>query len=197
MNIPAASISVWAGEKIVCFKIGGRANFTASVDFRSAIYQLWDQGHATFVLDLTDCLLMDSTFLGVLSGIGLNFSAPTNGHPAATVELLNPNPRVADLLSNLGLTHLFRVAQGPPMNVERLACIEQAPANADRAEIARTCLEAHQTLMAINPANVPRFKDVAKFLAEDLRRLQADGSSSATARPPASDGPAPSRPVDP
>jgi hypothetical protein len=26
--------------------------------------------------------------------------------------------------------------------------------------------------MDINPANVPKFKEVAKFLAEDLRKLQ-------------------------
>jgi hypothetical protein len=45
-----------------------------------------------------------------------------------------------------------------------------------KAEAARTCLEAHQTLMNINPANVPRFKDVTKFMAEDLKRLQAQNT---------------------
>lgn len=38
--------------------------------------------------------------------------------------------------------------------------------------MARTSLEAHQTLMKINPANIPKFKDVAEFLAEDLKKLE-------------------------
>ena len=31
-------------------------------------------------------------------------------------------------------------------------------------------LEAHKLLMEVNPDNVPKFKDVAQFLAEDLER---------------------------
>jgi hypothetical protein len=46
------------------------------------------------------------------------------------------------------------------------------PANPSRVEITRTCLEAHQTLMAMNPDNVARFKDVTQFLAEDLKSLE-------------------------
>ena len=38
--------------------------------------------------------------------------------------------------------------------------------------MSRTCLDAHQTLMEINPANIPKFKDVAQFLADDLKNLK-------------------------
>jgi hypothetical protein len=34
-------------------------------------------------------------------------------------------------------------------------------------------LEAHQTLMAIDPRNVSKFKEVTAFLAEDLKRLKS------------------------
>ena len=43
-------------------------------------------------------------------------------------------------------------------------------ANADKRELAETSLEAHRTLMHLNPENVPRFKDVTIFLEEDLGR---------------------------
>jgi anti-anti-sigma regulatory factor len=165
-------MSVWVGDKIVCFKIGGRANFTASGDFKAVVQSLRQKGHLAFVLDLTDCVLMDSTFLGVLSGLGLQFSNPANGNVPASMELLNPNARISDLLENLGIVHLFKIAQGPPMSVERLACIENTHVEMDRREISRLCLEAHQTLMEINPANVPKFKDVTQFLAEDLKRIE-------------------------
>jgi hypothetical protein len=39
-------------------------------------------------------------------------------------------------------------------------------------EVARTCLEAHRTLMELNPGNAQKFKDVAQFLAEDVKRLE-------------------------
>jgi len=41
-------------------------------------------------------------------------------------------------------------------------------------QITRTSLEAHQTLMTVNPDNVARFKDVTQFLAEDLKTLGKD-----------------------
>ena len=41
-----------------------------------------------------------------------------------------------------------------------------------REEMSQTCLEAHQLLMKINPDNIPKFKDVTQFLAEDLRKLK-------------------------
>ena len=44
--------------------------------------------------------------------------------------------------------------------------------NPTHKEITSTSLEAHQTLMAVNPENVNRFKDVTKFLAEDLKTLE-------------------------
>ncbi len=166
-------MSVWVGERVVCFKISGRANFTTSIDFKAAVNHLCQQGHCRFVLDLTDCLLIDSTFLGVLSGIGLRFSTPREDAPVAVFELHNPNARVSDLLENLGIAHLFQVSDGPPVSVEHLVCLEQAPPSPDRKIITQTCLDAHQALMKVNPANVAKFKDVAQFLAENLKKLEA------------------------
>src|SRR5215470_11582997 len=112
MSTPAANISVWVKDKLVCFKIVGRANFASSADFKAVINRLWQCGYTCFVLDLTECLLMDSTFLGVLSGLALRFSHQRDGEAAVSLELLNPNARISDLLENLGIAHLFRVSHG-------------------------------------------------------------------------------------
>jgi len=71
MNSPSARMLVWVGEQFACIRIIGRANFTSSVDFRTLISELRQQGCSYFVLDLAECVLMDSTFLGVLAGFGL------------------------------------------------------------------------------------------------------------------------------
>jgi anti-sigma B factor antagonist len=174
MNALANSLAVWVGDQLVCVKVAGRANFSGSVDFKTLVTSLWEKGYHHFVLDLSECLLMDSTFLGVLAGLGLklNNHAPSagqaaNGHHA--IELLNPSPRIADLLENLGITHLFDITRGPA-TTECLVALDHAPTAADRHEVQKTCLEAHQTLMDVNPANVAKFKDVAQFLAEDLKK---------------------------
>lgn len=172
MNTTGANLLVWVGEKVVWIKIAGRATFTSSVDFKTVINQLWQKGSSRFVLDLTNCVLMDSTFLGVLSGLGLKFSNAQKGETPATIELLNPNTRISDLLENLGVAHLFKVCTGASPTNDNLTPLEQTAHTTDRKEVQRTCLEAHETLMEINPNNVPKFKDVARFLAEDLKKME-------------------------
>src|SRR5436190_12564259 len=171
MKTPAANLLVWVGDKNACIKIAGRASFNSSLDFKTLINGLAQKGFSRFVLDLTDCPLMDSTFLGVLAGLGLKFGSARNGDPVATIELLNPKPRIQDLLENLGVTHLFKIINGQEPAAGKMNPVDSGSAKPDRKEISRTCLEAHQTLMDINPANIPKFKDVAQFLAEDLKKM--------------------------
>src|SRR5436853_7872668 len=102
MSTSANAMSVWAEDKIAWIRIEGRANFKSSVDFKALINGLIEKGYSHFILDLTECVLMDSTFLGVLAGLGMRFSNPRNGEKSATLELLNANARIADLLENLG-----------------------------------------------------------------------------------------------
>ena len=172
MSVPSAEILVFAGEKFVCIKIIGRANFTSSIDFKTLVNELRQKGYQYFVLDLSECLLMDSTFLGVLTGFGLKMGPDDQQTGARSIELFNPNPRITELLENLGVLHLFRVKHG---RVAVPECTEQTltPINASREEVTRACLEAHETLMNISPENVSRFKEVTQFLAEDLKKLKA------------------------
>src|SRR5436309_9211646 len=168
MSNAAANLSVWVGDHVVCIKIAGRASFHDSVDFKTLLNTLWQNGQTRFVLDLTECPLMDSTFLGVLAGLGLKFGQEKSVNGAARIELLNPNPRICDLLENLCIAHLFSVLRGTAPGADHLQPVAQAASNPDRQEVSRTCLEAHKLLMDINPANVPKFKDVTRFLEEDL-----------------------------
>jgi len=171
MNTPSAKMLVLVGEKFACIKIIGRANFTSSIDFKTLINELRQKDYGYFVLDLSECALMDSTFLGVLAGFGLKMGGGAEGgEDKRGIVMLNPNPRITELLENLGVLHLFRITHG-----EAPACSEtvaHAEVKATREEVTRACLEAHETLMNLNPDNVARFKDVAQFLAEDLKKLK-------------------------
>jgi anti-anti-sigma regulatory factor len=159
-------------ERFACVKIVGRANFTSSIDFKTVINELRKKGFTYFVLELTECMLMDSTFLGVLAGFGLQLGAPAAENPCQGIVLLNPNARIRELLETLGVIHLFRVEQASlPLPNQTESCIQNL-ASPTREEVKRTCREAHETLMSINPENASRFKDVTQFLAEDVKKLR-------------------------
>ena len=173
MSTPAAKLLVLVGEKFACIRIVGRANFTSSIDFRMLVNGLLQKGYRRFVLDLSECVLMDSTFLGVLAGFGLKMGGTPPGQGEEAIELSNPSARLTELLENLGVLDLFKVREGPLTLPEDAETCLHTPANPTREEMTRACLEAHQTLIRINPENVSRFKEVTQFMAEDLKKLKA------------------------
>lgn len=170
MSTPSARLLVWAGERSACIRIIGRANFTSSIDFKALVNELRQRGCSCLALDLSECVLMDSTFLGVLAGFGLKLRPGNGDQGRPGIELLNPNARITELLDTLGVLHLFRLTQGPVTLPDQTEPRAHPPANPSAAEVSRACLEAHQTLMDLSPANAARFKDVAQFLAESLKQ---------------------------
>ena len=172
MSNSSAKLMVYVSGHLACVKICGRANFTASFDFRTLSDELAAKGFTSFILDLSDCLLMDSTFLGILAGFGLKMAAPVDGKPhRGAIEILNPNARISDSLENLGIAHLFKMVRCENNSASGQTASEVPECNPSRHDVTKTCLEAHEILMSLDPANIARFKDVTQFLTEDLKRL--------------------------
>jgi anti-sigma B factor antagonist len=183
MTKPGPALFVAVVERTAFIKVPGRANFNTSIDLKSLVTELRQRGFGDFILDLHECITMDSTFLGVLAGMVLRNNGNGNGNgggaggsEALDIELLNPNARVTDLLENLGVLDLFKVR-----NEDVPSTLIFEPAHhlePSREEVTRNCLKAHQTLMEANPENVPKFKEVTQFMAEDLKRLEKpDGTT--------------------
>jgi anti-sigma B factor antagonist len=173
MSVVPVKILVSAADHTAWIRISGRANFAASVDFKSLVNGLHEGGCARFTLDLTECVLMDSTFLGVLAGFGMRMEEAGGAAASHAIELVNANARISELLENLGVSQIFTLVSGPAP-APAAPAVEAATAKATPEELTRTSLEAHQTLMHIAPANIPKFKDVAQFLAEDLKKYKAN-----------------------
>jgi anti-sigma B factor antagonist len=162
---------VLVGRDFACVKIAGRANFMSSPDFKTLLNELHRKGYSHFIIDLSECVLMDSTFLGVLAAFGLKTN-PGGTPDGCNIELLQPSARIHALLENLGVLPLFKVTTSAPQLPGDTKASAPEPLSPTQEQITRTCLEAHQTLMALNPENAARFKDVTKFLAEDLKKLE-------------------------
>jgi len=152
MNESLARLMVAVLDQVVCIKINGRADFTLSKDSEKLIHELWERGYHRFVIELRDCVMMDSTYLGMLSGIGLKFCNASHP-PDSPLELFNPRPRIAETLESLGVAHLFKISNCPDFFALNFKPMPQT-AGTSKAEVTRTCLEAHQLLMAVNPENV-------------------------------------------
>jgi hypothetical protein len=116
-------------------------------------------------------MLMDSTFLGVLAGFGMKMNQ-ADAPDQRGIELYNPNARITELLENLGALPLFKIITGALQLSGEVETSTPESTHPTHEQITRTSLEAHQTLMAVNPDNVARFKDVTQFLAEDLKTLE-------------------------
>jgi anti-sigma B factor antagonist len=172
MSLQPAQLLVRIGDREVCVKIIGRANFLSGPDFQMLANELHARGFRRFLIDAGECGLMDSTFLGVLCGLGLKLQRAGGGE-ARGVELFNTNARLTELVESLGADELLRITAGPVPLAGASETATTETTSRTREEIARTSLEAHRTLMSLSPENAARFKDVAQFLAEDLKRLKS------------------------
>jgi len=179
-------------------KVVGRGSFQNSGCLKAFYLQLLKEGVGRFVIDLGACTYLDSTFLGILLGLGLKLRESGEG----LLNILNASPRNLELLRNLGLDRLINVAGGNlPGDAEaRTGKSGPLPATTGngnnggaigiegvkeeslqdlpcpvptRAEAAPTILEAHEALMKFDPRNVPKFKDVVEFLREDIGQTTA------------------------
>lgn len=173
MGAPLSRLLVAVDLPRAVIRVCGRASFNCSADFKTLVYELEGKGCRQFVLELTDCTIMDSTFLGILARFAQHVAKGVA--PGSRITLWNPSVRILDLLDNLAVKELFQIEQGrPPLGgpcQTELVCNEPK----DKLAATRASLEAHETLMGLNPANIGKFKDVVAFMAEDLKRLEKQG----------------------
>jgi hypothetical protein len=123
-----------------------------------------NRGFREFVVDLKNCPVMDSTFMGTLAGLALSLRGLGHGH----LHVINLNERNRDLLRNLGLDQLFAMELCPQVTGIEANQKPLQDAAADKTEQAQTMLEAHEALVQADSTNLAKFKDVLEYLKHDL-----------------------------
>lgn len=158
-------MSVSIRDRLACVRLVGRASFASSVDFKKLLEHLRQDGCTQIVLDLGECSMMDSTFLGVLAHLGGNRDGAQSVNGQCPIKLFHPSERVVEMLENLDVLKLFTIVDDPP----KCGTFKRVDdCNASRVELNRTCLEAHQTLMDTNTENERRFRDATEFFRKNL-----------------------------
>jgi anti-anti-sigma regulatory factor len=153
-------------------KVEGKGNFLNSGNFKEFAREMVQRGYREFVIDLENCVMMDSTFMGTMAGVALRLKELGRGH----LHVVHCGERSRDLLTGLGLDQVFSIhANGTEAPGDADVVTEALPAEpaAQKQRQAQQMLDAHEALCAAAPENFSRFKDVLDYLKQDLHQEPA------------------------
>jgi len=177
MSEAAKGISVNCAGHNVHVRVVGRGTFQNGQPLRRYAQDMLAQGCDEFFVDLNQCQGMDSTFLGVLAGIGLKLSQTD---AKGRVHIVNVSARNMELLQTLGLDRLFDVnitgrdhTRHPfPSETDFLLLPHSETVDTtqrlSKHDTASFMLEAHDDLVRADPRNAPKFQDLTKFLRDKV-----------------------------
>ena len=164
-----SSIQVGVSGPTVWVKVEGKGSFLNSGNLKEFAREMLDHGYREFVVDLADCPMMDSTFMGTMATVALRLKDLGQGH----LHVIHCGNRCQELLAGLRLDEIFDVrANGAsPPECGALGQLPgiQSPEDRKREQL-ETMLEAHESLGEAAPENMLRFKDVLDFLRQDLHQ---------------------------
>jgi anti-anti-sigma factor len=84
----------------VFITVTGEGTFRIAGELKKACSNLLLEGFTNFTLDLKECTLLDSTFLGILLGLALKLKDSRSG---GALHVANANSSLQELIKNLGL----------------------------------------------------------------------------------------------
>ena len=171
---PDDQILVSTENDVAYAKVIGRGSFKVSGSLKEFGASFLKRDQHELVVDLAECIGMDSTFMGVLAGL----SGRCKKEGAGKIVLVNLSDKTFKLISTLGLNHLveFHMAGHLPDAYEKILgpktrLSEINPDSLSEAERAKMMLESHVNLSELSKENQERFKDVVSYLRDEVDGL--------------------------
>lgn len=161
-------------------RIKGRGSFKIGSALKQFGEAAVERNVRSILLDMNDCIGMDSTFMGVVAGMASRLKKKNGGQ----ILMVNLSERTRHLLATLGLDQVVQAfekgqaAGRPDENISSETMQTLNPAAEPGVETTRTMLDAHRQLVDLDPSNEARFKDVLIYLAEDLNRKSEDDTQA-------------------
>jgi anti-sigma B factor antagonist len=176
MGMSGDSVEVAIQGGLAYVRVHGRGTFKIAPGLKQFGMAAMDQGCQRMLIEMGDCLGMDSTFMGVLAGLAVCLKKKDG-----EVILRHLSEKNIFLVKILGLSHLVNVEQGGAVNPVMPAGSRVLEAGADKDTITKTMITAHETLVEVAPDNIVKFKDVLSFLKEDLKRVAGQNGAEKSA----------------
>lgn len=165
------SILVGCLGPVAWVRIDGAANHENAGQIREFLRGRLEKGWTRFVIDLQECVGIDSTFIGMLYRLAADV---VSQEKSGAVEVINPGERNERSIRKLGLDSLIQIDPDGSRWEEEKSLIEEnlkhpqcdtVESEMDRAKLV---LEAHEALIEANEENKSRFCDVVEFLKQDM-----------------------------
>ena len=159
-------------DDCVVIKIAGRANCNSTENFSNLIDTEIKKGVMKFIFDLSECQIMDSSFLGTIVA---RMEAAKKEKNCLWVELFDAAPRILELMEDLGALSLFKV-----MNTDKeLAVNYQAvsgESSCDKLTLLRNSVHAHETLLQFitKPDKKAAIESLVQMLRAELESEEAN-----------------------
>jgi anti-sigma B factor antagonist len=156
------------GDRVMA-RVMGSATHKHSQPFQEFALAMVSVGYRRFEVDLGQCLMLDSTFVGMLAGLAIKLAAD-----GGTVALLRATPDCAEAIQSLGVAGLFSLRRDGASQLE-VVSLRPLPLE-PRSFEAWACmvLEAHELLSRASAKNRTRLREVLQYLMDDGSAVQPD-----------------------
>ncbi len=160
---------------VALVRVVGRGTFLNSVPVSQFADYLQNQEERRwrFVVDLSECPTMDSTFMGTLAKITLRQTQQLG----TKLAVCNANEHNRRLLKTLGLSHVMDLRQKTPEELKRQP-VDLRPAETipvTRLDRILHMIECHEKLIDLDTENEVRFSNVLKYLRQSLDEEKKSG----------------------
>lgn len=145
----------------VVVRINGRANYLNSSPMREFFTLIVGQGRKNITVDFSNCLSVDSTFLGIVAGAALEL---VDQDPPGEMRMVGLGPRNMELVRNLGLHRIASLSDSVSEDVEDVDTESLSADSMDKDERVRLIIDAHKKLIKCDESNAERFQDVLTFM---------------------------------
>ncbi len=165
MNNENSGIKARECGGIVFIRVEGKGTHLNSYLMKQYVLCCLNNNCRQFQVDLSRCTYMDSTFLGMLAGLGNKIKEWS----PSLMDLINVTERIKEMLQDLGIGHLFHFTNDGRITGQMS---ELCGDRITKEQKSREMLEAHENLVSISPTNEAKFRDVLLLLREPVKKIE-------------------------
>ena len=172
------SILVGCLGSVAWVRVDGPANQENAGQIREFLRGRFESGWSKFVIDLQDCIGIDSTFIGMLYRLAVDVMKKND---SGTVDVIHPGDRNERSIRKLGLDSMIRIDRDGENWSEEKSLVEEylkhplCDSSYTKEERAELVLDAHEALIEANEENRSRFCDVVEYLKKDMEEHSREG----------------------
>lgn len=154
-------------------RVVGRGTFQNSHSIKKWFLENIDSGYNKVIIDLSECIGMDSTFMGIVTGISLRMRK----RGMKPITLINISAHNLRLLATLGLDRFLDIKDNYEIDNTLVWGIMPVQA-VDKLNMTKHMLDAHQDLIETGDDALREFKGVHQMLKDDLTRQIKNGEKN-------------------